>query len=124
MTRSRRLALWAAGAGAAVAFVLPSAVAIDQLLNRQAPPASGSACAVVTTRALDFARHYTVAARQYVAAGPATGLPRLASSEEIRRCGNPERLLERIGVKPAGTAKPATPKPAAPVQGAAANPTP
>jgi|tagenome__1003787_1003787.scaffolds.fasta_scaffold20909749_4 hypothetical protein len=117
MTRLRRLALWAAGAGAAVAFVVPSAVAIDQLFSRQAPPASGSACAVLTTRTLDFARHYTVAARQYAAAGPAAGLPRLASSEEIRRCGNPERLLERVGVNPSAA------KPAAPTQGAAATKT-
>ena len=120
MTRLRRLTLWAAGAGAAVAFVVPSAVAINQLFARKAPPASGSACAVLTTRTLDFARHYTVAARQYAAAGPATGLPRLASSEEIRRCGNPERLLERIGVKPTAGAKPAAAKPAA---GAAATQT-
>jgi len=118
MTRLRRLTLWAAGAGAAVAFVVPSAVAINQLFAREAPPASGTACAVLTTRTLDFARHYTVAARQYAAAGPAAGLPRLASSEEIRRCGNPERLLERIGVKPSGAA---AAKPAAkPAQGAAA----
>ena len=121
MTRFRRLTLWAAGAGAAVAFVVPSAVAINQLFSREAPPASGSACAVLTTRTLDFARHYTVAARQYAAAGPATGLPRLASSEEIRRCGNPERLLERIGVKPA--AKPAAAKPAVTAPGAAATKT-
>src|SRR3954447_8237255 len=118
MTRLRRLALWAAGAGAAVAFVVPSAVAIDQLFSRQAPPASGSACALLTTRTLDFARHYTVAARQYAAAGPAAGLPRLASSEELRRCGTPERLLERVGAE--ATSKSAAAKPATPARGAAA----
>jgi hypothetical protein len=98
-------------------------VAIDQLFSRTvAAPSSGSACTVLTTRTLDFARHYTVAARQYAAAGPATGLPRLASSEEIRRCGNPERLLERIGVKPSSGGKPATS--ATPPGAAATRPTP
>ena len=93
--RNRRLVLWVATVSAVVAFAAPSAAAVSQLFNGAATK-TGAPCAVLVKQSLDFARHYTVAARQYAAPGPAKGLPRLASSEEMRRCGNPERLIERI----------------------------
>jgi len=100
--RRRRLVLWGATVCAVAAFAAPSAAAVSQLFTG-GKTATGSPCAVLVKQSLDFARHYTVAARQYAAPGPAKGLPRLASSEEMHRCGNPERLLERIvSRKPAG----------------------
>jgi hypothetical protein len=96
----RRIALGIATTGAIAAFIAPSAAAVSQLF-KGGKPASGSACAALVTSSLAFARHYTVAARLYAAPGPAKGLPRLASAEEKQRCGNPERLIERIVPVPA-----------------------
>jgi hypothetical protein len=102
----QRITLWAAGAGAAVAVAAPSAAAVSQLFAKPAgKPVVGASCGEVVTRTLDFARHYTVAARVYAAPGPAKGLPKLVSASERGRCGNPERLLERI--VPAAPRKPA-----------------
>ena len=102
MIARERAKLLVAAVAAVAALAAPSIAAVSQLFKAPDPQSSGLSCAELVTKVTDFARHYTVAARVYARPGPARGLPRLASSDELRRCGNPERLLERI-VPPAPT---------------------
>ena len=103
MIARERIKLAVAALAAVGALAAPSIAAVSQLFKTQDDtPSAGLPCAALVARVTDYARHFTVAARVYARPGPARGLPRLASSEEIHRCGNPERLLERI-VPPAPT---------------------
>ena len=74
----------------------PARVIDPPAITRSFDASSYGSCVALEGDVLRFAARYPDAARHYAEPGNATGLPALATREQIASCGYPERLIEAL----------------------------
>jgi len=90
-------ALGSVGAALVGAVMQADASASDPpAIVRSVMTGGSDSCVAMEDEVLRFAARYPGVARRYKAVGDATGMPALATREQIASCGNPERLVEAL----------------------------